>query len=92
MSNRRFMLHAPQPGHMFCTGVTELYHARCVCEEEEYALYEARIKCRATNEESPTVLGIFRQALEHDQTPVEDGVYMVTAKVRTDVYRRWLTV
>ena len=81
------MLPAPQPGHMFCTGVTELYHARHVCAEENYAFYEARIKCRAVNEESPTVLGVFRQVLEHHRAPVDDGIYMVTAKVGTNVRR-----
>ena len=60
----------PQPGHMFCTGVTKLDHARCIYGEENYILYNARINCRPTIKSTPTVLGVFRQALDHNQSPV----------------------
>ena len=78
--NSRDLVTTLQPGHMFCTGVTKLDHARCIYGEENYVLYNARINCRPTIKSTPTVLGVFRQALDHNQIKLNQSPVIFITK------------
>ena len=89
--NSRDLVTTPQPGHMFCTGVTKLDHARCIYGEENYVLYNARINCRPTIKSTPTMLGVFRQALDHNQIKLNQSpVIFITKPGHLTVVRRTL--
>ena len=71
----------PTPSHVYMTGKCLLSNGRRLRSDRNGIIYDGMINCRDHPDHCPFVLGVFRQNVENDVAPLNNGLYNLSCKV-----------
>ena len=82
----------PSPGQLYLTGKVWLENGRHEEGQQNCLLYDVTVTCRATVQNSQTVLRIFVHTTQTFASPMPDGEYNMSSKVVLSHYLHWHAV
>ena len=82
----------PSPSQLYLTGKVRLENGQHEEGQQNCLLYNVTVTCRATAQNSQTILRIFVHTTQTFASPMPDGEYNMSSKVILSHYLHWHTV